>query len=297
MIKDWWNKEIFWLGEYTLTLSQLITAVIVFIATFIISSLIRRAISSVANKRTQIHPAQIYVITRILHYITLATGILIAISLLGVNVGKLTLVASALGIGIGLGLQGIVNNFVSGLILLLEKSVKVGDFIEVNSGITGEVLAIHMRATLVRTNDNIDILIPNSELVGGAVTNWTHEDSIRRFRIPFGVAYGSDKNLVRKAVLEAAEKVPHTLVSEVYTPNVFMTGFGDSSLNFVLAVWVNADQVKRPSGLISDYLWAIDDAFREYKIEIPFPQRDIHFRSSDALFRLEHGNKTSESSN
>ncbi|VUD42536.1 Mechanosensitive channel MscK [Thalassocella blandensis] len=287
MLKEWWNKEIFWLGEYTLTLSQLVTALVVFIATFIVSSFIRRALSSVASKRTHIHPAQIYVITRILHYIILATGILIAVSLLGVNVGKLTLVASALGIGIGLGLQGIVNNFVSGLILLLEKSVKVGDFIELNSGIAGEVLAIHMRATLVRTNDNVDILIPNSQLIGDSVTNWTHEDNIRRFRIPFGVAYGSDKNLVKQAVLEATHNVPHTLVSDVYKPNVFMTGFGDSSLDFVLAVWVNADQVKRPAGLFSDYLWAIDDAFRKYKIEIPFPQRDLHVRSSHVTYRLE----------
>lgn len=291
MIKDWWNKEIFWLGEYTLTLSQLLTALFFLFATFLVSKLIRRAISGVTRRRSLINDAQVYVINRILHYVILAAGILIAVSALGINVGKLTLIASALGIGIGLGLQGIVNNFVSGLILLLEKSVKVGDFIEVNSGITGEVLAIHMRSTLVRTNDNIDILIPNAELISNAVTNWTLEESIRRFRIPFGVAYGSDKNIVRQAVLEAAASVPHTLNDAKHKPNVLMTGFGDSSLDFVLAVWVAAEQVKRPAGLFSDYLWAIDDAFRKYEIEIPFPQRDLHLRSNEAVLQVRNSRK------
>jgi small-conductance mechanosensitive channel len=266
-------------GEYSVSYAQLLTAVLVILATYVISALVRRGLMRIGRGDREITNAQIYAISRILHYVILVVGFVVAISSLGIPVGKLALLASALGIGIGLGLQGIVNNFVCGLAILLEKSLKIGDFIELSSGVTGEVKAIHMRATLVRTNDNVDILIPNAELVNSNVTNWTLEENVRRFRIPFGVAYGTDKTLVKKAVLEAANSVPYTLKTPGREPAVWMTGFGDSSLDFVLGVWVSADQVKRPTALSSDYLWAIDDAFRKYQIEIPFPQRDLHFRS------------------
>lgn len=266
-------------GEQTISLAQLLAAIGVVIGTFIFSALVRRALLRLSHGGREITNAQIYAISRLLHYVILVSGFLVAMSSLGIPVGKLALLASALGIGIGLGLQGIVNNFVCGLAILLEKSLKIGDFIELSSGVTGEVKAIHMRATLIRTNDNVDILIPNAELVNSNVTNWTLIESVRRFRIPFGVAYGSDKELVRKAVLEAAGKVHYTMNSPGREPTVWMTGFGDSSLDFVLGVWVTAEQVKRPTALTSDYLWAIDDALRKYGIEIPFPQRDLHLRS------------------
>ncbi|WP_244369760.1 mechanosensitive ion channel family protein [Pseudoalteromonas xiamenensis] len=214
----------------------------------------------------------IYVIGRIIHYIILFVGFLISLLALGIKLTELALVASALGVGIGLGLQGLVNNFVSGIMILLEKSLKVGDFIELADGMVGEVKEIQMRATLIRTNDNIDVLIPNATLTSGMVTNWTLSDNLRRFRIPFSVAYGSDKDIVRQAVLEAAREVKYTLDIEGKEPKVWMTGFGDSSLNFTLGVWVEPDFVKHPTSLMSDYLWAIDDSFRKYDIEIPFPQ-------------------------
>ncbi|WP_199610784.1 mechanosensitive ion channel family protein [Flocculibacter collagenilyticus] len=282
MTNEIWNYSLFEIGDYSLQVSKLVVCLCILIATFLFSKLVRMALNKVALSKHFLTPAQVYIVGRLLHYIILVIGILLAISALGIDVGKLALVASALGIGIGLGLQGIVNNFVSGLAILLEKSVKVGDFIELDSGINGEVMAIHMRATLVRTNDNVDILIPNSELTNQKVINWTLAESVRRFRIPFGVAYGSDKRLVEKAVLEATEQVDYTLNTIGRKPVVWMTGFGDSSINFMLGVWVSANQVKRPTALTSDYLWAIDDALRKYKIEIPFPQRDLHIRSNKA---------------
>ncbi|MCG8316634.1 MAG: mechanosensitive ion channel [Pseudomonadales bacterium] len=265
-------------GEYTLTLGHLVSASIIIIGTFVLSMVVRRALKRFEKKDLEITNAQIYALSRLLHYVILVSGFLVAISSLGIPVGKLALVASALGVGIGLGLQGIVNNFVCGLAILLEKSLRVGDFIELGTGTVGEVKEIHMRATLVRTNDNVDMLIPNSELVNSQVTNWTLVENTRRFRIPFGVAYGSDKEQVKKAALEAAQNVPYTLNDKGKQPAVWMTGFADSSLNFVLAVWVSPEQVKRPSALTSDYLWALDDAFRKYEIQIPFPQRDIHIK-------------------
>lgn len=286
MDANWWNTPIFQVGEYTLALSQMITAIVILVVTFLLSSLLRRGLKRASQSRAPEAQAQVYVFNRIFHYVILVAGFLVAVSSLGIDVGKLALVASALGIGIGLGLQGVVNNFVSGLVILLEKSIKVGDFIELASGVVGEVIEIHMRATLIRTNDNVDVLIPNAELANGMLTNWTLEESIRRFRIPFSVAYGSDKDLVRTAVLEAADEVKHTLKTKGHEPIVWMTGFGDSSLNFILGVWVHPDAVKRPTTLFSDYLWAIDDSFRKHNIEIPFPQRDLHLRTSQATVSL-----------
>ena len=279
MNEYFWNYQLFAIGDYRLLASQVVIAISIVIFAFLFSSFIRKGLKKISSNRKIVSSAQIYIFSRILHYLILLAGFLIALGALGIDFSKLALVASALGIGIGLGLQGVVNNFVSGLILLLEKSLKVGDFIELDSGVVGEVIEIHMRATLIRTNDNVDILIPNAELASGRVTNWTLADNTRRFRIPVGVAYGSDKNIVKKAVLEAARSVDYTLYEKGHEPVVWMTGFGDSSLNFMLGVWVPAEQVKRPTLLVSDYLWAIDDKLKEYNIEIPFPQRDINIRS------------------
>lgn len=278
----WLATSIIKTENYTLTVGQLLLAAAIIVLTFIVTSVVRRGLKRIQGREQGLSASHLYVVGRFLHYSILVFGFLFAASTLGADVGKLAIVAGALGVGVGLGLQGIVNNFVSGIVILLEKSLKIGDFVEFSSGLVGEVVEIHMRATLIRTNDNVDILVPNAEVINNMVTNWTMEENIRRFRIPFSVAYGSDKTLVRKAVLEAAATIPYTLSSKGHEPVVWMTGFGDSSLDFVLGVWVTPDRVKRPVALVSDYLWAIDDAFRQYQIEIPFPQRDLHIRSDFA---------------
>ncbi|MDO3381064.1 mechanosensitive ion channel family protein [Gilvimarinus algae] len=277
---EWLDITLLKVGNYTLTSGALCASIIVIIATFVIAGLISRAINRLALYRHPTVTHQIYTINRIVYYFLVVLGFIGALSVLGFQLDKLVIIGSALGIGIGLGLQSIVNNFVSGIIILLEKSIKVGDFIELDSGLMGEVKAIRLRSTLIRTNDNIDILVPSSEFISGRVVNWTLEENVRRFRIPFGVAYGSDKNTVREAVLKAAASVSYTLNDEKHKPIVWMSGFGDSSLNFLLGVWVAPDAVKRPTQVTSDYVWAIDDALREAGVEIPFPQRDLHLRSS-----------------
>ncbi len=182
--------------------------------------------------------------------------------------------------GIGFGLQTLVSNFVAGLIILFERSLKIGDFVELESGVTGEVREINMRSTLITTNDNIDIVVPNSEFVNGRVTNWTMREVYRRVHIPFGVAYGTDKELVKKAALEAAQDVPVTLTGHLRRePQIWFVEFGDSSLNFELVAWLNPDAVKSPGAVHAQYLWEIDDKLRKYDIEVPFPQRDLHVRS------------------
>jgi small-conductance mechanosensitive channel len=188
--------------------------------------------------------------------------------------------AGALGVGIGLGLQGVVKEFVSGLVLIFDRVLNIGDYIELPNGTRGMVQEIGPRATRVRDNDNIDVLIPNSHFIEGQVTNWTLKGDTRRIHIPFGVAYGADKELVRDVVLAAAHEVPFTLPDQGQRKaQVWLVGFGDSSLNFELLVWPTIDAVKRPQAMNAAYTWAIDDALRKAGIEIPFPQRDVRVRA------------------
>jgi small-conductance mechanosensitive channel len=222
----------------------------------------------------------LYVLGRVFHYVIFAAAFVVALSSIGLDFTKLAFIAGALSVGIGFGLQAIFSNFISGIIVLFERSLKVGDFVELESGVTGEVREINIRSTLITTNDNIDILVPNSEFVNGRVINWTLRDAHRRSRIPFGVAYGTDKELVKSAVLEAAAEVPFTLKNYPgRDPQVWLVGFGDSSLNFELVVWLTREAVVRPGAVHAAFSWAIESALAKHGIEIPFPQRDINIRT------------------
>jgi len=246
-----------------------------------ISKLLRQALERFGQRRNRVNRTSLYTLERIIHYVILGVGIMVGLSSLGLDLTKFALFASALGVGLGFGLQNVVSNFVAGLIILFEKSLNAGDFVELESGVAGEVREINMRSTLVTTNDNVDILVPNSEFVSGRVTNWTLREALRRVHVPFGVAYGSDKDLVRKAALEAASRLPWTLSSETTRrkPQVWLVGFGDSSLDFELVVWLTPEAVKRPARVQADFLWEIETSLGEHGIEIPFPQRDLHLRS------------------
>lgn len=275
---DWLDFSLIKTSQYSLTVGQFLTALTVLVVTFYLSKLVRDNLIRFSQRQSKVALSQIYALTRFLHYVLLFVGFVFALSILGIDTSKIALVAGALGVGVGLGLQDIVKNFVSGIVILVEKSLKVGDFIELESSVFGIVKEINFRSTVIRTNDNVDILIPNGELVTNRVINWTLEEAVARVRIPFSVAYGSDKDLVKKAALEAATRVSHTLSDDKHKPTVWFSSFGDSSLDFMLGVWVGYDSVIRPAALKSDYLWAIDDAFRKYGIEIPFPQRDVYIK-------------------
>ncbi len=210
-------------------------------------------------------------------YVSVAIAILVALSVAGVQFTNLAIIAGALSVGIGFGLQNIVNNFVSGLILLFERPVKTGDWIIVG-GTEGYVKRISIRSTLIQTFDRADVIVPNSELISGQVTNWMLYDTRGRMRIPVGVAYGSDTDRVRDILLKISED--HTKVisdGSAPEPKVLFMSFGDSSLNFELRAFIqNIDERLQ---VVSDLNFAIDAAFREHGIEIPFPQRDLHVRS------------------
>ncbi len=270
----------FSIGETPVNGDDVLRVIVILLVAFVLSRGVRMAIRRVGDDGSAGTQASLYTVGRLTHYLIIIIALFIALSSIGLDFGSVALVAGALSVGIGFGLQSIVNNFVSGLIILFEHSLRVGDYIELDNGLTGTVKAINVRSTLINTNDNIDIVVPNSEFVSTRLTNWTLNERTRRVRVPFGVAYGSDKELVRKAALEAAEEVPYTMANRRgRETDVWLTEFGDSSINFLLLVWVNRQGARRPTRCRSAYLWALETKFAEYGIEIPFPQRDLHLKS------------------
>lgn len=274
------DVSLFSIGEAPVTGKDILRVIIILVVAFLLSRVIRHAIWRVSRRESDGTQASLYTVGRLTHYSIVIIAIIIALSSIGLDFSNLALVAGALGVGIGFGLQSIVSNFVSGLIILFEHTLRVGDYIELDTGLTGTVKAINVRSTLINTNDNIDIVVPNSEFVTTRLTNWTLGERILRVRIPFGVAYGSDKELVRKAAQEAAAEVSYTLTHmKGREPDVWLVEYGDSSLNFLLLVWVNRQGASRPTRTKAAYLWALETKLTEYGIEIPFPQRDLNLRS------------------
>jgi small-conductance mechanosensitive channel len=182
-------------------------------------------------------------------------------------------------VGIGFGLQTLISNFVAGIIILFERSLKVGDFIELESGVQGEVREISIRSTLVNTNENIDIVVPNAELISSRVVNWTMQAPHRRIHLGFPVAFGADREQVRRAGLEAAEEVPFTMNDTRYKPQVWLVGFEEDRMKFELVVWLAPSAVKRPSAVSAAYYWALAAALERHGIDLPYPQRDLHLKS------------------
>jgi small-conductance mechanosensitive channel len=270
---------LFRLGSMEVSLSLIIGLVLILLVPWYAARGVERAMLSAARSRPAIRQSTVYALARISRYFVLTVGVLLGLNIIGINLTAFALFGGAVGIGIGLGLQNVFSNFVSGIILLVEQTLKPGDFVELESGIRGTVVEIGMRYTLIRTNASVDIIVPNSEFTSGRVTSWTHGSAYRRLSIPFSAAYGCDKDKVRSAALAAARNVKATVEDETRRTDVWFTGFGDSALEFSLVVWIGPDAITRPGATTSKYLWALDDALREHGIEVPFPQRDLHVRS------------------
>ena len=239
------------------------------------SGMIRRLIENRVLIRTSLATGQQYAYAQITSYLVFLFGLLIGLQWAGVNMSSLVILGGALGIGIGFGMQNIANNFVSGIILLLERPIQVGDRVEVGNT-NGDVVRIAARSTWIRTNANVVMIIPNSEFINNNVTNWTANDRQVRFPLSLGVSYGSDPEVVRDVLMEVADNHPDVL--NVPPPDLLFTGFGDSSLNFELRVWT-ITRVQYPRELASELYFMIFKAFKEHGITIPFPQRDLHVKS------------------
>jgi potassium-dependent mechanosensitive channel len=206
-------------------------------------------------------------------YAIIILGAIVLLQVWGLDLSSLTILASALGVGIGFGFQDIAKNFGSGVILLFERPIQVGDFVQVGD-IEGTIERIGGRSTLLRTVDEVSIIVPNSRFLEDQVINWSYKNPVSRLRIPVGVAYGSDINAVKKALLEAAQEQAGILA--IPAPTIFFTGFGDSSLHFVLLVWTSTPS--KQYLIKSNLYFRIEELFRQYHIQIPFPQRDLHVR-------------------
>ncbi|CAA6808311.1 MAG: Mechanosensitive ion channel-like protein [uncultured Campylobacterales bacterium] len=215
------------------------------------------------------------------YYIIIFWTFMIALKAMGLSLSSLTVVAGALSVGIGFGLQNIVSNFISGIILMFEKSIQVGHYLELDNGVRGIVSDIKMRATLITTKDNVDILVPNSEFIQKSVTNMTLGDSTMRVHIPFGVAYGTDMDFVKKVIFEGIDNndsLPHIKKSSIRKTDVWMVGMNSSSVDFELVVWVKDDDTKSTGSTKSTYLMAVYKILVNNKITIPFPQLDLNVK-------------------
>jgi len=267
-----WNAP---LPAVSLSLLQIFLLIALLVAVFWISSRTKRFLFNRLLAQSGLDRSLQYAIAQIISNVVLVVGVLIVLENTGIHLGALAVFAGAVGVGVGFGLQNIASNFISGLVILAERPITIGDRVEV-AGITGQVQQIRARSTVIRTNDNIMMIVPNTKFIDSPVTNWTYGDPRVRFRIPVGVAYGSDIAKVREALLAAGRENPNTLKDPA--PSVFLEKFGDSSIDFQLVVW-SSEMSARPSRYRSDLNFAIEQKFREAGIELPFPQRDLHIRS------------------
>lgn len=274
----WMNQPIVHIGSTPVTVGGIGAAVTIFVVSLIISSTMRRVLASRLGKNPKFSAPMIYALNRILHYVIIVFGIVLAAQTIGFNFGTLAVAFGFLGVGIGLGLQNITSNFTAGLTLLVERPVAVGDFVNVEGQI-GRVTDINMRATRIRTLDNIVIIVPNSKFVDNSVINWSIEDQRVRLHNPVGVAYGSDIEKVTKALQTVAVEHPDVLNSP--EPEVRFKEFGNSSLDFDLLYWI--DEPRKQFLVQSQINYEIDAAFRREGITIPFPQRDLHLKMGEAI--------------
>lgn len=238
--------------------------------------------------RRTMSDAGVYALARMMTYAVWIFVAFIGVGFLGFDLGSLSLFGGVVGVGLGLGLQNVFANFVSGGVLLLEKSLKVGDLVELPDNMVGRVHEINMRYTRVTTNDSLDVLVPNIEFVTGRVVNWTLNEQSRRVHVRFSVAYGTDKTLVLDAGLAAVNAVDGTLTDQPgKTPQVWLVNMGDNGLEFELIVWVGSELVLSPAYTHAKLLWALHDELLARNIEIPFPQRDLHLKGGPVRVQLD----------
>lgn len=292
-INDALRSVVFTFGKAEITLLGLVTNLFLASVALWIGWLIGNLAQSQLRSASNLPPSVGGLFGQTMKIAAIIIAIFVALNFLGVNLGALTFFSGALGVGIGFGLQSIFSNFISGVILLMEKTLKIGDFIELQGGLSGVVKEINFRSTVLTTNDNIDIIVPNEAFIKNQLINWTHMDAKRRIHVPFGVAYGTPKEIVQKAGLEAAAALPWTFDDKgERTPQVWLVKFGEFRLEFELIVWLTDEAVLKPQKVMADYIWEVHSALERHGIQVPHPQRDLYLKSPDTLsVRIEPGDK------
>ncbi len=265
-------------GDITITPRSLLVGTLLLVAWFLAVSWVRRFLQRRVFRSVGLDEGVAAAVASLVGYSLMVLGALVLLPVMapGFNINTLVVVLGALSFGVGFGLRNVADNFFSGLILLIERPIKVTDRIEIE-GVFGTVIDIRARSTTVRTNDNIDIIVPNSRFISEEVTNLSHHDRKVRFKIPVGVHYGSDVEIVKQALLEAGEACEDVLRNPA--PAVRLIEFGDSSVNFELRVWTDT-LYHRPKLLFSNVNFLIWKKFKEHGVSIPYPQRDVHIKES-----------------
>lgn len=274
-LKTTWNFELFHLGKSQFTTKNFLLLVLSLFLVFYISSKIRKVLVKKVFPRYDLDIGVSQSIATIVRYLFIIVGLIIIFQTTGIDLSALGLLVGALGVGIGFGLQSITNNFISGIIILFERPIKVGDRIEIDN-LAGNIVNISARATTIITNDNIAVIVPNSDFINSRVINWSHNNKEVRLNLTVGVSYSEDPARIRKLLLEVIAQNHGVLTNP--EPYILFEGFGDSSLNFNVLVWTS-EHIDRPKILRSELYYEIFAQFKEHNVQIPFPQRDIHLKS------------------
>jgi small-conductance mechanosensitive channel len=276
-------------GSFKLSIISLILLVLIILIATLVSRYTRRFLRKRVLPRFHIEIGLQYTLLRLVHYVIIALGVLYALKVgFSVDLTSVAVILGFLSVGIGFGLQYAAADIASGFILLFERPIRIGDWLALEGGVEGRVENISLRSTVVVTNENMAVIVPNSKLVQNKFVNYSYGTQNVRLNIPIGVAYGSDLEKVSTALLEAARSVKEVLNDPA--PGVHFHDFGDSALNLQIRVWIN--EPRNHTTIRSKVNFAIDQTFRKYNIEIPFPQRDIHLRSDPAGIASEKRNAT-----
>ena len=274
-IKSFLNFEIIKLEKVQVNIYEILIGILTILITALVLRLLRRIFKKVSQKGVMDVGTSNSLYQIIKYFIWVVVFVLI-LDTVGVKVSIFIASAAALLVGVGLGLQQLFNDIASGIILLIERTLKVNDVVEMENEMVGRVVTIGLRTSKINTRDNILVIVPNSQLVNDRVINWSHADALTRFHVNIGVAYGSDIDLATKVLKSCAKEHPN-IVSKP-EPFVRFTNFGDSSLDFQLFFWTK--EAFAVENTKSDLRYKIDKAFREHKIQIPFPQRDVYLKST-----------------
>lgn len=284
---NYYYKEfvIFNIQNVGITISHLVVAVIAVLVSLVVSKILRSSLRNHVFKKLSIDEGLEYTLLRFLHFLILFIGIYIGLSTVNIPLGAILGLFAVIGVGIGFGLQNLTSNFISGIILLLERPVKVGDRLEI-SGVWGDVKHVNLRTTLIETPDGISVIVPNLKLLENEVVNYSYGNPKIRLQVPVGIAYGSDCQKAAEILVQVALDNKRVMIEP--KPKVWFREFGDSSLNFMLLFWIPNATVKYD--VISEINYAIDAGFKKNGIEIPFPQRDLHLRSTEGIIHYRQTN-------
>tara|TARA_R110002124_G_scaffold233406_1_gene398749 strand:- start:124618 stop:125577 length:960 start_codon:yes stop_codon:yes gene_type:complete len=266
----------FKVGDYKVSAYQALRSITILVLVFWLTAIFIEIAESRISKMKKIRAANRALILKIVQIFTYFIAALLALDIVGIDLTTLTVFSGAMGIGLGFGLQKIASNFISGLILMFERSIEIDDLIELSDGTFGFIRKASARFTLIETLDGKEILVPNEDLITSRVTNWTYSNKRGRIEIPIGVSYGTDIELAQKLILESAAAHPKSMKDP--EPRVYLRNFGDSSVDFILHFWV-ADICEGRWLPQSEVMFTIWRVFKENKIEIPFPQRDVHIHN------------------